>query len=362
MLVVRPVMLDDLDQVVALAARTGHGLTTLPRDPQILRRRIVESTRAFDRLADEQPRGETYLFVLEDLTNHQVVGTSGILSKVGGFEPFYAYRIENEHFASQSLGVTKDVPVLKLVTEHNGPSEVGSLFLLTEYRHGGTGRLLSLMRFLFMAEFPKMFDDLVLAELRGVVSDAGVSPFWESVGRHFFDVDFDKADYQSVVNKRFIADLMPVHPIYIPLLPKSAQEVIGQVQPQSRPALAILESEGFTFANMIDIFDGGPIVTSALKNIRTVRESKRGPVGQIIAEEMTGGMHLIGNAKRQFRVCQASLARMPDGSVIIPDRAAAALGLHVGDPVRYLPMPTPLTNENLANVQAPRQATELRSV
>jgi arginine N-succinyltransferase len=360
-LVVRPVTLDDLDQVVALAAQTGHGLTTLPRDPQILRRRIVESTRAFDRLADETPHGETYLFVLEDLTDHRIVGTSGILSKVGGFEPFYAYRIEIAHHASESLGVTKDVPVLKLVADHNGPSEVCSLFLLPEYRKDGNGRMLSLMRFLFMAQYPTMFDDIVLAELRGVVSDEGVSPFWESVGRHFFDVDFDKADYQSMVNKRFIADLMPVHPIYIPLLPRSAQEVIGQVHPHSRPALAILENEGFTFANMIDIFDGGPTVTCPLKKIRTVCESKTGAVAQIIAQEMVGRKYLIGNAHRQFRVCQATLAELPDGTVFLPDRAAATLGVHVGDAVRYLPMPTPLTNENFANVRAPQQATVLRS-
>ncbi|HEX4125721.1 MAG TPA: arginine N-succinyltransferase [Tepidisphaeraceae bacterium] len=361
MLVVRPAMLDDLDQVVALAARTGHGLTTLPRDPQILRRRIVESTRAFDKLADEHPHGETYLFVLEDLKNRKIVGTSGILSKVGGFEPFYAYRIEIAHHESKALGVKKDIPVLKLVADHNGPSEICSLFLLPELRHGGNGRLLSLMRFLFMAEFPTMFDQTVLAELRGVIDETGGAPFWESVGRHFFDVDFDKADYQSMVDKRFIADLMPVHPIYIPLLPRSAQEVIGQVHPHSRPALAILETEGFTFANMIDIFDGGPIVTCPLKNIRTVRESKSGKIGRVIAEEMSGGTHLVGNSNRLFRVCQSSLAELPDGTVMIPDRTAAMLGVRAGDTVRYLPMPMPLTNEHFANVRAPQEATVLRS-
>src|SRR5205807_6339316 len=66
------------------------------------------------------------------------------------------------------------------------------------------------------------------------------------------------SDYLSMVNKKFIADLMPTHPIYIPLLPKEAQEAIGQVQEQTRPAVKILEEEGFKVSGMVDIFDAGP--------------------------------------------------------------------------------------------------------
>ena len=42
MLVIRPITLPDLDQLEALTAFTGYGLTTLPRDTQLLRRRIRE--------------------------------------------------------------------------------------------------------------------------------------------------------------------------------------------------------------------------------------------------------------------------------------------------------------------------------
>src|SRR5207302_321780 len=246
MLVIRPIALPDLDQLEALTALTGYGLTTLPRDKQLLRRRIRESIRGFEKLTDDdRPRGETYLFVMEDLSTGKVVGTSAIVAKVGGFDPFYAYRIETTVHESKMLKVRKEVQVLHLVREHDGPCEIGSLFLAPQYRRGGAGRLLSLCRFLFMAQFPEYFDPEVIAEMRGVVDEKGGSPLWDHLGRHFFDIDYPTADYLSMVNKRFIADLMPKHPIYIPLLPKDAQAVIGKVHEQTEPALRMLEAEGF---------------------------------------------------------------------------------------------------------------------
>jgi arginine N-succinyltransferase len=88
MVVVRPVTTADLDQLEALAALTGVGLTTLPQDRDYLAKRVKNSERAIDAIPDK-PGGESYLFVMEDLATRTVIGTSGIVSKVGGFEPFY---------------------------------------------------------------------------------------------------------------------------------------------------------------------------------------------------------------------------------------------------------------------------------
>jgi arginine N-succinyltransferase len=51
MLVFRPITPDDLPQLAELAAVAGIGLTTLPKDPQLLENRIAESRRSFERLA-----------------------------------------------------------------------------------------------------------------------------------------------------------------------------------------------------------------------------------------------------------------------------------------------------------------------
>ena len=336
MLVIRPIALSDLDQLLSLTALTGYGLTTLPRDVNLLRRRIRASIRGFEKLTDDdRPRGETYLFVLEDQPTGRIVGTSGIVSKVGGFEPFYAYRIEISVHESKMLNVRKEFQVLHLVEEHDGPCEVGSLFLAPEYRRGGAGRLLSLCRFLLMAQFPEYFDPLVIAEMRGVVDEKGHSPLWDALGRHFFDIDYPTADYLSMVNKRFIADLMPKHPIYIPLLPIEAQAVIGQVHEQTEPAMKLLQDEGFRRCGLVDIFEGGPVVRCALGDIRTVRESVVAQVAEIADEPVAGEAYLLSNGRQDFRACQGTL-EATDAGVRIGGQHAAALKLRVGDNIRYV--------------------------
>ena len=65
----------------------------------------------------------------------------------------------------------KEIQVLHLVRQHSGPCEICSLFLAPEHRRAGgnLSRLLSLSRFLFMAEFAKTFEPTVIAEGPGVI-------------------------------------------------------------------------------------------------------------------------------------------------------------------------------------------------
>lgn len=48
------------------------------------------------------------------------------------------------------------------------------------------------MRFLFIAAFRQYFSRKVIAEMRGYTDEQGRSPFWESVGRHFFSIELRK--------------------------------------------------------------------------------------------------------------------------------------------------------------------------
>lgn len=335
MYVIRPVRAADLDQLVGLAELTSFGLTTLPRDPGLMEQRIVESERSFAQLETAGPKGQPYLLVMEEPRTGRVVGTSGAVSKVGGFEPFYAYRIEVSIHESQTLGIRKEIPVLHLTVEHNGPSEIGSLFLHPDHRQAGNGRLLSLARFLMMAEFPRAFEQEVIAEMRGVVDERGKTPFWDALGKHFFDLEYAKADSLSLINKEFIGALMPVHPIYIPLLPKAAQAVIGVVHEQTRPARQMLETEGFHFRQLVDIFEAGPILHCPRENIRTVRESRRASIGAIVDRVNGERRWLVSNTNADFRTVQCHLDR--NGDAVAIDRATAeALHVSVGEEVRYV--------------------------
>jgi arginine N-succinyltransferase len=263
------------------------------------------------------------MFVAEDADTHEVVGTSSIVSKVGGFQPFYNYKLEKSVHDSPHLGVHKEVPTLHLVADHNGPAEIGGLFLRPDYRKDQNGRLLSLSRFLFMAQHPHCFDPTVVAELRGVIDDQGQSPFWNALGRHFFDVELPKADYLSSVDKRFIADLMPRHPIYIPLLPEDAQNVIGKVHKNTEPALHLLTDEGFTESGMVDIFDAGPTLKCKMGDIRSVRLSTISAVKQL-TQQISAQKCLI------YRIDQGSV------SIALNCESAKILNIDQGQNIRWV--------------------------
>lgn len=338
LLIIRPIRMEDLDQLVELASMTSYGLTSLPKDRELLRKKIIRSQRSFEDMPDS-PGAELYLFVMEEVTTGLVTGTCSILAKTGGYDPFWAYELKTEVFTSKMLNVRKEIQTLNLYTEHNGPCEIGSLFLRPSHRHSGNGRLLALSRFLFMANFPQMFEPVVIAEMRGVIDERGQSDFWDALGRHFFDIDFPDADYLVTVNKKFIAELMPRHSIYVTLLPLEAQAVIGKVHDRTRPALGMLEREGFEFANMVDIFEAGPTVRCELQNIRAVRESIACKVAAVTdTDAEPGGDYLISNANAAFRVTRTNINVGSAGHVTLAKNVAAALNVTAGDDVRYVAM------------------------
>jgi arginine N-succinyltransferase len=202
------------------------------------------------------------------------------------------------------------------------------------------------VRFIFIAEHPELFETTVLSEIRGMLDDRGHSPFWDALGRHFFGIDFAEADRLSVVNKKFIAELMPDHPIYIPLLPPDAQAVIGKPHKDSERAVKNLETEGFRFANMVDIFDAGPVVSCPRDEIRTVRESRRSVVAAIEAGPIDAAEYMIGTTTEKFRACKATVQMNGRAGVRIGADVAAALELNTGDSVRVVemsPAPAPET-------------------
>jgi arginine N-succinyltransferase len=138
-----------------------------------------------------------------------------------------------------------------------------------------------------------------------------------------------------MVNKKFIADLMPTHPIYVPLLPPEAQAVIGKVHDQTAPALKMLQDEGFRFTGEIDIFEGGPVVSCQRDQIRTVRESRRAPIADV-ADDLPGPEDiLLCNTRKDFRLCKGAVEPLSDGGIRLTSRTALSLHVKVGDTIRF---------------------------
>lgn len=225
-MIVRPVRSSDLPALIELARSTGTtGLTTLPANEERLGHRVGWAEKSF---RGEAERGDTdYLFVLEN-DEGLVVGISAIAGAVGLREPWYNYRVGLTVSASQELKIYREIPTLFLANDLTGNSELCSLFLRSDHRSGLNGRLLSRARMLFIAEFPELFGKKIIAEMRGMSDEQGRSPFWESLGRHFFKMEFSQADYLTGVgNKSFIAELMPKFPLYTCFLSEAARDVIA---------------------------------------------------------------------------------------------------------------------------------------
>ena len=340
MVIIRPVPTADLDALLELAGHAGVGLTNLPKDRDLLAKRVNHSVASFKNIPTEHPGAESYLFVMEDLHARRIVGACGIVAKVGGYQPFYEYKIDTTVFESKLINVRKEIPILSLYQNHDGPCEVGALFLHPEYRKNGNGRFLQLCRFLFVAEFRAAFESTIISEFRGILDERGYSPFWDALGFHFFGIGFAEADRLSIINKKFIAELMPRHPIYIPLLPKSAQDVIAKAHPESERAVRNLADEGFTFANMVDIFDAGPVYSCPRDDVRTVKQSEHAIVAGVMDCTMDPKVFMIGTTSADFRVTRTCLQRTDQG-VNIPSSTAWALGVRPGDSVRIVEFPTP---------------------
>jgi arginine N-succinyltransferase len=342
MFYIRPIARDDLPAIFALSERTGAGLTTLPANRERLARRI---DRALVSFADEAELADAcYVFVLVESVSTRVVGISAIEAAVGLREPWYNYHVGTLVHASRQLGVYTAAPTLFLANDHTGHTELCSLFLDQAYRHGKNGALLAKCRLLFIGEFASRFAPKVIAELRGRLDDAGRSPFWEGLGRHFFAMEYSTADYLTGVGqKSFIAELMPKHPVYVNLLPADARDAVGAVHRDTAPARAMLEQEGFRYEGYVDIFDAGPTVECFRDDIHAVRQSQvmavtlgeEDPVPDSLTDDI---LWLVCN--REFAGFRAIVVAAParaDRMPLLP-YAADALRVEEGGSVRAVPL------------------------
>ena len=333
--VIRPSREDDLEHLYEMAKLTGGGFTNLPADRDALRGKLERSARAFANTGDELV-DETFLLVLENTETGAVRGTCQLMTQVGQQWPFYSYRLNTLTQYSQELDRTVRAEMLHLVTDLEGCSEVGGLFLHPNERAGGLGLLLARSRYLFIAMHRQRFAERVLAELRGIIDDRGGSPFWDGVAGRFFGMTFQEADYFNAINgNQFIADLMPKYPVYVAMLDDDAREVIGLPHPTGRAAMRMLEKEGLRFEGYVDIFDGGPTMLARTDDVVSVADAKPLKLGSTALDKGERALIATGHLT-DFRCSYGS--RSIDGHTIAIDAAGAAtLQVGEGDTVWSVP-------------------------
>lgn len=323
---------DDLEPLYEMAKLTGGGFTNLPADRDALAAKLGRAADAFVRKGD-QLGDDQFVLVLENVETGSVRGTCQIFTKVGQQWPFYSYRLTTLTQHSRELDRTVRAEMLSLVTDLEGSSEVGGLFLHPNERAGGLGLLLARSRYLFIAMHRKRFADRILAELRGIIDDRGGSPFWDGVAGRFFGMSFQEADYFNAINgNQFIADLMPKHPVYIAMLSDAARNVIGLPHPNGRAAMRMLENENFRAEGYVDIFDGGPSMIAQTDRVKTIAEAVHSQVSDTDLE--SGEKTLVATGQLDNFCCAYGKRLLhEDGSIALDGDCAATLGVTPGDTI-----------------------------
>jgi arginine N-succinyltransferase len=347
----RPAQLTDLAQIELIAQRSAVGITSLPPDRQRLVDKISNAGYSFAADVD-LPGEESYFFVLENTDTGEIVGTSGIAAAAGFHDRFYSYRNEIIVHASQELKVSNKIHALHLCHDLTGYSLLTSFYIDPAFADGELPQLLSRARLLYIAEHRRRFAEKLAAENPGVCDAEGRSPFWDAVGRRFFNMDYPQAEQLSGGrSKTFIAELMPQYPIYVPLLPAAAKLAIGQLHPDGELPFSILLEEGFEADTYIDIFDGGPTVEARLETLRSYRLQHRLPVSIGEVGEGEGGdtkapLHLVANTRSEtFRAVIAPLQRGPN-TAAISAQTAQLLDVGDGDLVRLVALHPPTQPES----------------
>jgi arginine N-succinyltransferase len=348
MLFVRPARLSDLDAIAHMARTAQPVLHSLPHDRAALEARIALSEDSF-RADVDFPGEEFYLFVLEDSATGRLVGTSSLVAAAGYSEPFYAFRNDALIHASRELHVNRKIHALQMSHELTGKSRLAGFYIDPSLRGDTAAHLMSRARMMYVAMNRRRFTPEVFSLLLGVTDEAGVSPFWEAVGRKFFGRDFKDIEMASGGRSRtFIAEVMPAYPIYVPLLPEAAQRVLGEPDPSALLAYEIHLEEGFEPDRYVDIFDAGPVLTAQMDRTASVAANESRTVREAAVASQGASYMVASQRAGEFRCVIANLPPLPEGASAtrhavradapLDAAARAALGVQDGDTVRCAPL------------------------
>ncbi len=309
----------------------------LPHDPKTIAELLALSEQSFKGTLGN-PRKHEYVFVICEKDTGRIVGSSMVIGQLGRRDaPYIYFDIDREERYSETLDKHFIHRILTVRYSYNGPTEIGGLVVHPEYRRHPhrIGMLISYIRFLWIAMHRTLVQDEILAELMPPLCEDGSSYLWEAVGRRFTDLSYREADHLSKHNKEFIRNLFPRAGIYASLLSQEAQDVVGKVGPQTQGVEKLLRRIGFTYAERIDPFDGGPHFIAPTNKITLVNASKQlnlqaeDTIHQqraLIAVSHEGAPYFTALS------CQCTID-LPAQQIIVPPTISNHLGVDSGHPV-----------------------------
>lgn len=338
---VRPAEEQDIDALAALAAQAPRTvLATLPRTRDEMRHAVEESIDSFAQSV-QWPVDEYYLLVLQDPAD-RVRGLAAIRATAGAHGSFFCFKNDVVHHASPALDLCQAVHVLNMSSDLTDDTQLLSFFTDLPGEDAWAGEMLSRARLLLAACWPRRFSERFFVSMGGWMDEKGRSPFWDTLGRRFFErelIDMERTLLGSR-NRIQLAAAMPHFPIYVSLLPEQARAVMGQMEPAVAWPFEILTQEGFEADRYLDIFDGGPILDAHRTKLKTWAGSRELTLRALHA--VRPGQRCLVAAAREadaFRCCVAEIDLGADGSgATLSSQTSGLLGLVPGDRIRIAPV------------------------
>lgn len=340
MYVVRPVERSDIPALETMTSLPTPGVHTLPRTRTAIERAVERSIASFA-AQPAKPVDESYFFVLE-APDKSVAGMAAIGATAGANGAFLAFRRDIVNQVSRDLNISHNVLALTLCSDLTDYSQLSGFYLRDRRDAGVEAALLSRARLMYAASAPQRFSEKFFAAMSGISDAQGRAPFWESLGRKFFQMDFLEAErmIEGSRNRTLIVELMPHYPVYVPLLPEDAQAAMGRVHPAAELAFRILSEEGFETDDYVDIFDGGPILKATKKALRSfshamVRAAAVAGRGDHVLRDVHQDTCLVATARDEhFRavIAQCPSPELSD-DVTLPAEAMRRLDITAGDAV-----------------------------
>lgn len=330
--IVREAQEKDLDAIYDLARQ--FSLLNLPADKKVIGDKIEVSIDSFAGRKEKQEA--EYLFVLEDLEQGRIAGSSQVKAKHGTEEnPTYSFKVLKRERFSRDLGIGFIHQVLRLNICTDGPTEVGGLVVDNSYRRRTekVGRLISLNRFLYIGMNLQNFEQDLHSEMAPPLTEEGRSEFWEALGRRFTGMPYQEADLLSHQNKEFIHSLFPEEDIYLCLLDSKARLVLGRVGTETQGALRMLEKQGFVYKEEVDPFDGGPHLGVKAKDVPIIKNAQRLRVVREIENKKFSGVCLLATNNKNSFVSGASAYASQKDEIALPQKTREILQLEEGDEV-----------------------------
>lgn len=316
--VIRPISKEDLPGFYQLALHAGIGMTSLPKDNDLLFNKINISLESFKQLTNHID-DYLFLFVLENVKDKKIVGCSGIVNVGTELEPAYYLKLDFDN------------SIITLVNHYQGAAELCSLFLSKGYRKNNNGKLLSRSRLLFMY-LNKMFQNKkIIAEMRGYFDENNDSPFWNEIFKQRLNMDAKEAiDIRTSGHKQQIIDMIGFDAIDISNISADTKKIISQVHSSTKAARALLEKEGLYFNNYVDLIDSGPALEADIHNLKTIKNIKQYKVKDFLSDDNFKGNNkfiICNNEPINFRACISEVIINSEHEIELPESVKLALNL-----------------------------------